>query len=289
MKHSFKYKISAAAGSAALLSGPVSGHAAPVTVNNAPLSVSVFDNVDTSMTWDIDGDGQSEFELRLDKRSGTIISQTTFPTVRFTTGSGTVQGTGFSYYRRSFTTAFVRLADQTAGGNPLNGRGLAAHSFANMAALNNSSAVGPSNYWQSPVGTGRNYAMSFQRTANIFMLQSTRTNRTTVGRTTFGPYIASHFAGFAPGDNMIGFRFDDGTGAGLNYGWAVLNFDRHSGSVTIPEWTYETEDDTAVHAGTQGTVVPVPASIVPAITLLGLGAAGMRKWRKQKRMASTKA
>ena len=74
---------------------------------------------------------------------------------------------------------------------------------------------------------------------------------------------------------LVAFRFD--SGRGLQYGWAAMFLDLDSSrtSLTIEQWAYETTPDTDVIAGT----VNAPSSGVAALTLLGLGAAGLRRWR----------
>ena len=54
-----------------------------------------------------------------------------------------------------------------------------------------------------------------------------------------------------------------------------LDLDSSRTSLTIEQWAYETTPDTDVIAGT----VNAPSSGVAALTLLGLGAAGLRRWR----------
>ena len=77
---------------------------------------------------------------------------------------------------------------------------------------------------------------------------------------------------------LIGFRFD--SGRGLQYGWAsvLVDFDGGQTALTIQQWAYESEPDTAVAAGQ----VNAPASGLAALTLLGLGAAGLRRHRRRK-------
>ena len=77
----------------------------------------------------------------------------------------------------------------------------------------------------------------------------------------------------------FGFKFQiDGND---HYGWAdaTLDLDDSTLIFTIEEWTYNDEPNQEVH-------VPVPASIVPAITLLGLGAAGVRRMRRRQAQAA---
>lgn len=94
----------------------------------------------------------------------------------------------------------------------------------------------------------------------------------------FDPNNTYWVTGSATANNFIAFRFD--SGEGLQYGWAVLRYDQR-GYVPQPSiigWTYNTTPGEQVHVGVEA---PVPPSIVPALTLLGLGAAGLRGWRKR--------
>lgn len=79
--------------------------------------------------------------------------------------------------------------------------------------------------------------------------------------------------GMGPGDQYFGFRF--WAGGGVHYGFGVLNFDFASRSVTIKRWTYNDEIN-------QSLTVPEPGTA--SLTLLGLGAAGIRAWRRRRQL-----
>lgn len=88
------------------------------------------------------------------------------------------------------------------------------------------------------------------------------------------------------GDNYVGFRFD--SGAGTQYGWARITYNAvgiPNSSVTIEEWTYSDTPGESVHIPTRSDdvePVPLPSSALPALTMLAMGAAGMRAMRKRK-------
>ena len=88
------------------------------------------------------------------------------------------------------------------------------------------------------------------------------------------------------GDNFVGFRFD--SGAGLQYGWARITYNAvgiPNASVTIEEWTYSDTPGDSVHIPTRSDdvePVPLPSSALPALTVLAMGAAGMRAMRKRR-------
>ncbi len=81
------------------------------------------------------------------------------------------------------------------------------------------------------------------------------------------------------GDNYVGFRFSNGIDQQKLYRWAVINIDvtPGSGGVTIKEWAYSDIADTPIYTA------DVPEPSTPALTLLGLGAAGLRAWRARKK------
>lgn len=84
------------------------------------------------------------------------------------------------------------------------------------------------------------------------------------------------------GHNIIGFKLIvDGA---LHYGYAEMELAKLSegGNPTglglkIRRWAYEDEPQTAIHV----EPIPAPPAAVGALTLLGLGAAGMRAWRRR--------
>lgn len=121
-----------------------------------------------------------------------------------------------------------------------------------------------------------------------------------VGPTIAGPYstrrgIPSVFYngslnnvyGFTSGDSgFIGFRFD--RNGDLHYGWAAVTLTNggNFGTFEISEWAWENTPDTAIMVGATGsssTAVPEPTSFtLTGLTLLAMGAAGVRRWRKEK-------
>jgi hypothetical protein len=91
-----------------------------------------------------------------------------------------------------------------------------------------------------------------------------------------GAQIGYDMVGFAAGqDGYIGFRFNALNG--LEYGWATINIDPTTQRVTIRDWAYN---------DTPNAPVQVPEPSTAALTLLGLGAAGVRAWRARKKPAA---
>jgi len=88
--------------------------------------------------------------------------------------------------------------------------------------------------------------------------------------------------GFTAGLNLFGFRFENASG--VHYGWAELNIvlSGANASFTVTQWAYDDVADTGIHVPDTGAAgVPEPST--PALALLGLGAAGVARWRKGKR------
>jgi hypothetical protein len=167
-----------------------------------------------------------------------------------------VNGREFELFRASFGgSQSIQLASVNAAFSPLNGRGFVAPvpNDDNVQALPFSFNVGPN----LPAYA---WGLSGYRYRNA-MLNSGA-----------GAQIGYDFIGFVPGkDGNIGFRFD--TPGGLLYGWATINIDPAGQNVTIKSWAYNDTPNAVVH-------VPEPSTA--ALTLLALGAAGLRSWRSRK-------
>jgi len=107
---------------------------------------------------------------------------------------------------------------------------------------------------------------------------------------TGGIIIRNGAKNFTSGSNgFFGFRFTDTGLANQFYGWAELNLNTASpGTVTINRWAYESCTGQGITAGATsggattcgGSTVPEPDTL--SLTLLGLGAGGLRAWRKRK-------
>lgn len=246
----FSEKLALAAGTVSLAAGPLTAEAAIINGTGGPLSISQTDADGTIVNWDVDSDGNNEFQLRLSK---------------FNFGGGNFSDQIF-------------LESVTTGSANLNGRGLVGPSpnSAEFFALNNSFNVGPtlaSGYaWGSAPLRGRDVIFSY-----VYSV--------------FASAGFDEFVNGAEGTNFIGFRFD--SGAGLQYGWAQFDIDLTPGalSATIEKWVYSDTPGEGVHVGTAGggeppSPVSEPATILPTIALLGLGAMGVRRWREQRKAAA---
>ncbi|MGJ3241610.1 MAG: hypothetical protein ACFE0O_01445 [Opitutales bacterium] len=92
-------------------------------------------------------------------------------------------------------------------------------------------------------------------------------------------YSATNFTDGVNG--FIGFSFDS-SGAGAGYGWAEVRFDLTNTTLTILQWSWEADNNTAIQVGTTGAnPIPEPATTAAGLGLLALGAAGLRCWRKK--------
>ncbi|MEM0965135.1 MAG: hypothetical protein AAGJ81_03145 [Verrucomicrobiota bacterium] len=92
-------------------------------------------------------------------------------------------------------------------------------------------------------------------------------------------FVYAESAGFSIGQSsLIGFRFD--ISGNTHYGW--LRLEPTAGPVgrgiTISEAYYESTPDTPIAAG----AIPEPANAAVGLGLLALGAAGLRRWRRDR-------
>ena len=109
-------------------------------------------------------------------------------------------------------------------------------------------------------------------------------DRSMLSRLGANPKITPNPKNFTTGVNgFFGFRFTDTGLTNEFYGWAELNLDTASpGTVTINRWAYNDVAGGSIKVGqtTADTAVPEPGTL--SLTLLGLGAGGVRAWRKRK-------
>ncbi|MGK7893417.1 MAG: hypothetical protein AB4372_07285 [Xenococcus sp. (in: cyanobacteria)] len=105
---------------------------------------------------------------------------------------------------------------------------------------------------------------------------------TALGATFFSTIIArsAQNGGFTDGvPGFIGFQFQQ-AGQTL-FGWAsiIINV---GGDLTISDWAYD-DSGASIAVGDTGATASTPeGDTVPALLLLGMGAAGIRQWRKNK-------
>ncbi len=105
---------------------------------------------------------------------------------------------------------------------------------------------------------------------------SGQTDRRLASMPSFVPQVAGTAAGFQNGVNgYFGFKFSDGIN--LFYGWAELNIDGSNLAYTINRWAYNETPGELIQVG---QTIPEPDTL--SLTLLGLGAAGVRAWRRRK-------
>lgn len=245
MERAFTDKAGMTLAVSASLLAPTVADAAIVHVSDRPVTAAIISMTPhaDSFAWDVDGDGTAEFTLK----------QANW---RYPVGS------------RTFYSGRISL---TSSG-PVNGRGMVGRYSWNPSSgqlilpLPRSSLVGPTlanGYWGGPGVTSRPI-LSFGYDSLHPPAPS------------FTP--SSHFGFDTGGDNLIGFAFDPGDG--VRYGWARLTLaaDFFNSAVTIHEWAFEDEPGDSIHVGS----VPAPPAALSALTLLGLGAAGVRRWRRQR-------
>lgn len=255
-------KIGLAAGSVSLAAVPVAANAALTHVTGSPLSVSFMDLPASvgagfiNVPWDVDGQDGADFSLIANMIYGTEV----------TTASGGKLDVRYGYN-------FIFAGSFTAGGalgSPHNGLAIGVTDSPGgppvLAPLANSFVVGPTaGPYSSSGGIG-----NAGNVVRYISASGALTNQT-----------SSPFPGISNGTINIGFLFS--SSAGDHAGWASVTVDNGpEWKLTINEWVYESTPETPVHVPD----VPVPATIVPALTLLGLGAAGLRRMRKREAVAA---
>lgn len=244
-------KMLTAAGAVSAAVAPAMAEGAVVWTSQS-LSLKFSDvtvGVDAFVPWDVDGDSTPDFFL-----AGTLTSSTsTFGsggTVSTSGGIGLVNPDKFNTGGTSPNAVFAQ-------GGPYGG------GFLRLSA---SMQVGPTLASGVPLAS---------RAPAVF--GGAYSYSTTGGFTSFssGAYVVP---GMQPGPNLIGFQFD--IGGSNHFGFAQLVVTDGptypDAGIAITRWAYETDADTPIH------VTPIPGSGVAALTLLGLGAAGLRRQRRRK-------
>jgi hypothetical protein len=256
----FSEKLLLSAGSAAAMVAPVAADAALVTVTGSPVSVSFLNGplvlVADQAIWDIDGANGGDFALL------------GFATFAYGTTSVVSFRVGFNFLLpRSVNSGTMGILTV-----PLNGVSVAAAT--GFPIFGNALAAIPSSYRVSSLLA--NYGLS-SAPAGASIAEVYRTFST-------GGDVTNQSTGYfvqAGGGGTFNIAFSFLSGADTLFGWAEVNL---SGSpdwtFTINEWTYGDEGED-VHVGTRAQVSE-PASTLPALALLGLGAVGVRQWRKRK-------
>jgi hypothetical protein len=255
----FSEKLALMAGAGALATAPAVAPAALVTKTGAPLSVSFLDAPavtfsTASVAWDVDGVNGADFSL---------FGLNTY-------ASTDVSGAAKLDYRYGFNliAPYSKLVS-AAPEVPLNGIGFAANTSAGvpgLAAVPSSAVLGPDlGSYTAAIGIA-NAAGVLRVFSGAFLISQS---------TYFSGYVAG-----APGSFNIGFSFLS-SGA-THYGWANISVENGpEWRLTVNEWTYDDTPGSPVHVPDQAAVVPAPPAGVAALTLLALGAAGVRRWRNK--------
>jgi len=174
-------------------------------------------------------------------------------------------------YQTAFSSVSYRTIDLTSGG--LAGRGLVQAATTGVQgfqfnALASSLLVGPT------LANGYQFGDSNQTLRSVVY-------GSTFAGSVYGPYIGVAFPNGQEDSNFIGFRFD--IAGDIHYGWAELIVEPSTFDVTINQWAYEDQAGQCIHvAATSGTAENCPSVPNPGtLSLLALGAAGIRRWRGQ--------
>lgn len=244
--------LASACGTSALYLVPALAQAAAVAGQGAP--VGVDHNAATGalgqVFWDIDSDGNNDLVF--------------------------FKQTGFNSYNSNSYSSGALNMDTYDGRAPssLNGRGL----------------VKPSG--KGGKGTGdqmQNLGLGFQVGPTLSTYawgDSQQTYRSMVNSagTSLGGDLSAAGSWGAGGNQYFGFRFS--RAGQTHYGWAEINLDLSGmpGGVFVTRWAWEDQPDTAITVGDVGAATAVPTLPLMALglSILALGATGIRQMRQAK-------
>ena len=273
MADTFTQKAALAAGAVAAVSVPVTADAVVLYRSNSPVSISLGGGP-SSVGWDVDGTGGPDFMLNATTTSvriphSGVVSVTYFGGVNIGIVSER-QTMRERIYLDSVSGAGAGIIGPVAGGPQVR----ALHSSFNIGPTLNAYA------WGSASESERGVLFRSTQRRLVFVDHLASSTQSTAQ---FGEGDFATADGFTrSGENVIGFRFDRGLSTDLNYGWAKVEWDLSTPgqeSFTITEWAWEGEPGKPIHA------VPTPAAAVSGLTLLAMGAAGIRRQRQRNRKA----
>jgi hypothetical protein len=266
----YSEKLALAAGSVAAAAMPAAADAKVIRVQPLSIQLPVVPHNSFSAwnytAWDIDGQYGTDFDL-------TAVRYDIYGW-DFTSGGDNWSGGELInfYYLQSGT---IKIYGN--GSNKLLHKG-------GMANLHHSAAIGPT------LASGYNFKGSARiHTTSVYQagwrqypLKTHTTSSSWVPVGTTSTYISPAvsdsqiFSNLHRGSNIIGFSFD--AAGNTHYGWANLHIGGgFAPTVTITDWAYEDEPDTPIRVSS----IPAPPAAIPALTVLAMGAAGLRRWRKK--------
>ncbi|MCG8428673.1 MAG: hypothetical protein MI754_15065 [Chromatiales bacterium] len=224
----------------------------------------------TPVFWDVDSDGSNDFRLH-----GFQSTYTTGTVTSMYGGAFLDSGTGFSPLRDEQKKPVKAFPAP----NPLNGRGMVQASPERPGRpqkLSDGFMVGPS------LASGYSWGASG--------LQYRVVVYSTSGSGDVGNDMQN--GGFVGGGSeYFGFRFE--SNGQTHYGWAEIDINASTApfGFTITRWAYEDTPDTPIAVGavaptapsSQPVSVPVGGAPMIGLTMLGLGAAGLRELRRRRK------
>lgn len=245
----FSEKLALAAGTVSLAAGPMVAEAGLIDGAGGPLAISQTDADDTIVNWDVDNDGNNDFQLRLNKDD--------------------FGGGNFSDQ--------IFLESVTAGSANLNGRGLVGPSpmSAEFFKLNNSFDVGPTlatGYaWGSAPVNGRDVIFSYRY--SVFSSAGFDEFVNGMDGTNFIGFRFDSGAGLQYGWAQLDIDLTPGAISATIAQWTYS--DTPGEAVHV-----------GTTAGPIVTPMSEPGTMLPSLALLGLGAVGVRRWREQRKAAA---